>query len=215
MGALLQRTLDGYEATLLLRDAGLDLDARAHIRVAFEHMCAFAWICARPTDPERPLRIARYGMGFFEKQIVEMAHQQYAPSDPQLRELGFAVQVNRSDLGRPPSAKKLCAELDVAWVGRLPELNAGTQSSFSAWYSYLFRGASAFVHPTSAGIEPLLGRAPGAFLIAPSRVRQRRVLELCAMHLSVAIAVASLSCPDMIDVGPLQRLDDMDQSRNL
>jgi hypothetical protein len=177
-------------------------------------MCAFAWTCARPTDSERPLRIARHGMGFFEKQIVEMAHQQYAPSDPQLQQLGFALQVNQSDLSQPPSAKQLCAELDEAWVGRLPELNTGTQRSFSAWYSYLFRGASAFVHPTSAGIEPSLERAPGAFLIAPSRVRQRRVLELCAMHLSVAIAVASLSCPDMIDEAPLQRLDDMDQPRD-
>lgn len=206
MGALLQRTLDGYEATLLLRQAGLDADARAHIRIAFEHMCAFAWICASPSDPERPLRIAHHGMSFFEKQIVEMTYQQYSPSDPQLQELGFAIQVNQSGLMKPPSAKDLCAELDDAWVERLPELASGTQRSFSAWYAYLFRGASAFVHPTSAGIEPLLARAPGAFLITPSRARQPRILELCAMHLSVVIALASLVCPDLIDEGHLQNL---------
>jgi hypothetical protein len=209
MGALLQRTLDGYEATLLLRRAALDADARAHIRIAFEHLCAFAWVSANPSDPEPPLRIARHGMGFFEQQLVEMAHQQHPLTDAQLRELGFAIQVNQSDLKKPPSARDLCAELDDAWVGRLPELAKGTQRSFGAWYSYLFRGASAFVHPTSTGIEPSLVRAPGAFFVTPSRVRQRRVLELCAMHLSIAIGLASLACADLIDESPLQGLGNM------
>jgi hypothetical protein len=56
MGALLQRTLDGYEATLLLRQAALDVDARAHIRIAFEHLCAFAWVSASDGGPVKSMR---------------------------------------------------------------------------------------------------------------------------------------------------------------
>jgi len=73
----------------------------------------------------------------------------------------------------------------------------------------LFRGASAFVHPTSIGIEPFLVRAPGAFLVTPSRMKPIRVLELCTMHLSVLIGIASIACPELIDEAPLQTLADL------
>lgn len=111
LAALLHRTLDGYEATLLLRDSGLDLDARAHIRIAFEHLCAFAWIAVAPSDKTRPLRIGRYGMAFYEKQMVELSRH-HELSESQLRELGFATQVNKTNLSKPPSARALCEELD-------------------------------------------------------------------------------------------------------
>jgi hypothetical protein len=50
LAALLHRTLDGYEATLVLRDSGLDLDARAHIRIAFEHLAVASLSCADLID---------------------------------------------------------------------------------------------------------------------------------------------------------------------
>ena len=208
LASLLQRVLDGYDATLLLREERLDLDARAHIRIAFEHLCAFAWIAAEPEDTTRPLRVGRFGMEFYERSMLELS-QHYKLTETQMKELGFAVQFNESELKKPPSARQLCEELDHDWGGTLPMLEPGGAKSFSSWYSYLFRGASAFVHPTSAGIEPMLVRARGLFVIEPSRRRERKVLELCAMHLSVAIAVASLKCPDFIDEAPLQALADL------
>lgn len=210
LAASLHRTLDGYEATLVLRDSGLDLDARAHVRIAFEHLCAFAWIAATPSDKTRPLRIGRYGMAFYEKQMVELS-QHHELSESQLRELGFAIQINKSKLKKPPSARALREELDRDWSGSLPEIQPDSPSSFSSWYSYLFRGASAFVHPTSAGIEPSFLRAR-PIVVEPSRRRERRLLELCAAYLSVAIAVASLSCPDLIDEGVLQNLSELCRS---
>lgn len=208
LAGLLQRVLDGYDATLLLREERLDLDARGHIRIAFEHLCAFAWIAAEPGDTTRPLRIGRFGMEFYERSMLELS-QHHKLTEAQLRELGFAIQFNKSELKKPPSARALCEELDREWSEALPMLEPGGAQSFNAWYSYLFRGASAFVHPTSAGIEPMLIHTPGLFVVEPSRRQERRVLELCAAHLSVAIAVASLSCPDLIDEAPLQALGDL------
>lgn len=202
LASLLHRTLDAYESTLLLWETRLDLDARAHIRIGFEHLCAFAWVATDPTDTDRPLRIARHGLEFYERQMSEMSKHREL-SGHHLRELGFAIHVNQTDLRKPPSARDLCAELDRDWRGRLTEIQPDGPTSFSAWYSYLFRGASAFVHPTSVGMEPLLARAPGAFVIEPSRKGERRVLELCALQLSIAIAVASLSDPGLIDVRQL------------
>jgi hypothetical protein len=54
LASLLHRTLDAYESTLLLWEKRLDLDARAHIR-------------------NRPLRIARHGLEFYERQMTEMS----------------------------------------------------------------------------------------------------------------------------------------------
>lgn len=147
-------------------------------------------------------------MEFHERSMLELS-QHYELTEAQRKELGFAIQFNESELKKPPSARKLCEELDRDWSGTLPMLEPGRARSFSAWYSYLFRGASAFVHPTSAGIEPMLTRTRGLFVIEPSRRRERKVLELCAMHLSVAIAVASLKCPDLIDELPLQAVADL------
>jgi len=150
LASLLHRTLDAYESTLLLWEKRLDLDARAHIRIGFEHLCAFAWVAANPADTDRPLRIARHGLEFYERQMTEMSKHREL-SEHHLRELGFAIDVNQTDLRKPPSARNLCAELDRDWTGRLPEIQPDGATSFSAWYSYLFRGASAFLYASDLG----------------------------------------------------------------
>ena len=109
--ALLCRTLDGYDAVVRLHEARLDTEARAHSRVAFEHLVSFAWVVAKPEIIERPLRIGRYGMGFLERQRVEMA-EYIELSQPQLQQLGLAIAVNRGSLPVPPRIQELCRELD-------------------------------------------------------------------------------------------------------
>jgi hypothetical protein len=208
MAGLFHRAIDGYHATLALREIELDVDARAHMRIAFEHLCAFAWVAAEPENIGRPLRIARFGMEFQGRHFEELARF-YTLTESQLRELGFATQIEESKLKKPPPARVICEELDREWGGKLPSMDAGTSASFGAWYSHIFRGASAFVHPSSRGIEPLLFRSPGLFVLEPSRARELRILELCAMHLSVAVGIASLSYPELIHDGPLQEIADL------
>jgi len=56
--ALFHRALDGYDATLQLWESALDTEARAHCRIAFEHLLSFAWVLADDGDITRSLRIA-------------------------------------------------------------------------------------------------------------------------------------------------------------
>ena len=79
-------------------------------------------------------------------------------------------------------------------------LEAGTSESFSAWYSYLYRGASAFVHPTSAGIEPLIEQVPGGFQVTASRVMPDRVIEVVAGQLAATLMIAREAAPWILEV---------------
>ena len=196
--ALFCRSLDGYEAVLRLHDARLDTEARGHCRIAFEHLVSFAWVVARPDEIERPLRIARYGMGFLQRQRTEMA--EYVEfSKVHLQQLGLAIAVNRGPLRAPPRTQEMCQELDEELSPRIDVLDAGTSESFSAWYSYLYRGASAFVHPTSAGIEPLIEHVPGGFQIASSRGAPDRVLEVLAGQLVAVLPIAREAAPWLVE----------------
>jgi hypothetical protein len=56
------RALDGFRTTASLADSAFSADASAHLRIAYDHMVAFAWIAASPEDVERPLRIGRFGV---------------------------------------------------------------------------------------------------------------------------------------------------------
>jgi uncharacterized protein DUF5677 len=160
--ALFCRTLDSYDAALRLREARLDLEARAHCRIAFEDLLSFAWVVAKPDDIERPLRIARHGMGFLERQRVEMAEYGELTEQRELQLLGLAIAVNAGPLRPPPNIQDLCREVDNELAPRIEELRAGTSESFSAWYSYLYRGASGFVHPTAAGSSRSSSRSSAA-----------------------------------------------------
>jgi hypothetical protein len=79
------------------------------------------------------------------------------------------------------------------------------------WYSYLFRGASAYIHPTSRGIEPVYTSEDAAFVVDTSTSTPERVMQMTAMLLSVQIGIASLATPWLIDpseLAPLQTLVD-------
>jgi hypothetical protein len=150
-----------------------------------------------PADITRPMRIVRYGFGFGAKQMLEMARYTRL-SERQLNELGLALHVNASDLRPPPSPRDLCRLLDDELLPRLEGM-AGTGGSFSAWYSHLYRGASAFVHPTPAGIAPLIERLPGAFQIAPSRTRTPGLLEIVAAQLISVLLIAKTAAPWLVE----------------
>lgn len=122
LASLLQRVLDGYDATLLLREERLDLDARAHIRIAFEplRVCLDRGGTGRydPTTTDRALR-----NGVYERSMLELS-QHYELTEAQLKELGLALQFNTSELKKPPSARELWEELDRDWSGTLPGVRA-------------------------------------------------------------------------------------------
>jgi hypothetical protein len=198
------RTLDGFRATLVLARELLDAEARAHLRIAFDHMLAFAWVTADPTDLSRPMRIARYGFGFAEKQMQEML-----PHDPDpmrhVDELALILEA-KDKVQPPPNTRDLCVEVDAAWIPRLPAMAEGSKACFSYWYSHLFRGASAFVHPTSRGLDPVYVADGDAFVVRPAPDVPARVLEAVAMLTSVQIGIASLAAPWLVDASQLQRL---------
>jgi hypothetical protein len=192
--ALLCRTLDGYDAVVRLHAARLDTEARAHCRIAFEHMLSFAWVVSKPEDVERPLRIAQYGLGFVERQRAEMAEQiELSQGEPHLR--STAIAVNRGPLEPPPRTQELCRELDEEVALRVGVPTPGASESFSVWFSYLYRGASAFVHPSSAGIEPLIEQVPGGFQVTSSRTTPDRMLEVVAAQLTATLLIARESAP--------------------
>jgi len=195
--ALFHRCLDGYDATLLLWESGLDTEALAHCRIAFEHLLSFAWVVADRTDITRPLRIDRHGVGFAEKQVAEMASYT-GLSERRPYQVGLALGVNTSDLPPPPGAQDLCSLLDDELLPRL-EAMARTGMSFSAWYSRVYRGASAFVHPTPAGIDPLIERASGTIEIAPSRARPPGLLETVATQLRTVLHIANTAAPWLVE----------------
>jgi hypothetical protein len=195
--ALFCRTLDGYDAVLRLHEARLDTEARAYCRIAFEHLLSFAWVVAKPEDPERPLRIARHGMGLLERQRVEMAEYIEFSGD-RFQLLGLAIAPNRGPLPSPPQPQDLCRELDEELAPRIEVLRAGTSESFSAWYSHLYRGASGFIHPTSAGIEPLIEHVPGGFQVASSRAAPDQVIEVVAGQLAATLMIAREAAPWLV-----------------
>lgn len=184
-GALFCRTLDGYEAVLRLCGAGLVREAWAHSRIAFEHLLAFAWVVARPTDAKRPLRFTRHGEEFIERRRAEMARYVELPG-PQ----GLATSADGEPLDPFPAPRDLCRELDRELAPRIRKFKPGTATSFSGWYSNFYRGGSELVHPGPAGIEPLIGEVPGGLQIAPAQEAPDEVLWLALAQLTAAEGIA-------------------------
>lgn len=192
------RALDGYDAVLRLEEAGLDIEARAHSRIAFEHLISFAWVVAKPKEIQRPLRIERCGMRFLERQQVELA--EYREWLPRQHRVGLANEVNGGPLPERPETQNLCRQLDLELVPYVKGLRAGTENSFSAWYSYLYRGASAFVHPTLASFDPLIKRAPGGVEIAPPpKAVGITTIEVLTHHLDATLRIARARAPWLVD----------------
>jgi Family of unknown function (DUF5677) len=175
------RTLDGYDAVLRLHEAGLEIEAWAHSRIALEHLLAFAWVVAKPRDRERPLKIARNGEGFLERQKAEMALFADVPGwDPQ----AAAAEIERLDI------QGLCRELDGELAPRVGKFEVGTAISFSAWYSFFYRGASAVVHPSSVGVEHLVKEVPDGLEVAPGQSAPEGVVERTLAQVTAAEGIA-------------------------
>lgn len=83
---------------------------------------------------------------------------------------------------------------------------ADSTACFSYWYSHLFRGASAFVHPTARGIEPLYSLEATACVVRQAAEVPVRLLEILAMLASIQIGIASLATPWLVDASRLQEL---------
>lgn len=191
--ALFHRALDGYDAVLRLYEAELDTESRAHCRIAFEHSVSFAWVVAKPEDVTRPLRVGRAGMVFFERQMAEL-HMSTGLSHLHLNELRLATAIDAENLRPLPQLDELCRDVDEELAGRVE-----MSESFGTGYSYLYRGASWFVHPTAAGIEPLIEHVPGGFQVAPSRGRRERVLEVLAGQLGAVLCIAKAEAPWLVE----------------
>jgi hypothetical protein len=107
MSALYVRALTAYESTLLLADSGLDPDARAHLRIMFDYLVAFGLLGIEPENAERSFRLIRYGSGFRERMLMEVAAQGSpgAVVAPELLDdLALAIEVNEK-VKQPPSGR--------------------------------------------------------------------------------------------------------------
>jgi hypothetical protein len=186
--ALFYRTLDAFEATALLWEAALNTEAAAHCRIGFEHLVAFAWVIAAPGDLSRPMAIAKQGTDVAEKQRMELQ-----PSDGEPSEGWLAISFNANNPPLPPSVGKRCVVLDAQLVPLVPGLNKESSRPFTTWYSYIFRGASGLVHPSPAGLVPLVKRVSGEFVVAPSTEVSTEVLKVVTDQLRATLLIAK-SC---------------------
>jgi hypothetical protein len=191
------RTLDAFRATLLLARETLGIEALAHLRIGLEQKVAFAWVVADPGDFSRLVRIARDGLALSEKQLVELVPYGIEPLDD-IRDFAFVLGADGM-LEPVPSTRELCAELDRIWRPRLDGLLVKPTASFSYWYSYVYRGASAFVQPTSRGIQPLYAADGNAFLVRRAPEAADGVLQTLARVARVQIAMASFATPWLVD----------------
>jgi hypothetical protein len=190
------RALEAFEATLLLARHNLDAEARAHTRIGFDYLVAFAWVAADPSDLLRPMQISRYGFDFYEKQIKETSRQ--SPRERDVHDLALILEV-QDKVPRLPSLRELCASVDHDWKPRLPEVLAEPGAGFEYWYSYLFRGASAFVHPTSRGIQPTYVAEGTEFVFGSSQEVSERLLEILVVLLGVQAAIAMIATPWLVN----------------
>ena len=192
--ALFCRTLDGYDAVLLLHESGLDAEARAHSRIAFEHLLGFAWVVARPRDAKRPLRIAHHGTGFVERRMAELAGygELSAPS--------FVTSVDAEGLEPPPATPDICRELDRELTPRVKGFACRNGRFVQRLVLVLLPGGSAFVHPSPAGIEDLFEQVSDGVKVAPSRKSLDDVIGLTLDQLTAAEAIARVA-PWLLDPG--------------
>lgn len=210
MSALYVRAVMAFESSLLLAQAGLDPDARAHVRIMFDHLVAFAWLGAEPADGTRSFRLGRYGSDFRERMLLEIAGVD-GPSEELVNDLALAMEINEK-VSPPPSIQSMCRELDEVWAARLPFLTSGTGASFSAWFTRVYRGASGFLHVTTAGIDAVMTVDRTAFVVDRTRETINRVLEIGIGLLAALLEISAEAAPWLVDsesLAPLEGLIDL------
>lgn len=110
--ALFGRTIDAYDAVLCLHEARLDTDARAHTRIAFEHLVHFAWVVEAPDQTERAGRLHQHGARLADAHRPELAkYVDLAPGADPLARLG-RPEVPAAVGHAPPTLRELCVGLD-------------------------------------------------------------------------------------------------------
>jgi Family of unknown function (DUF5677) len=205
MSAIYTRAVMAFESTVLLANAGLDPDARAHLRIMFDYFVAFAWLGAEPATSERAFRLARYGSGFREKLLMEVAVR-HGSSDELIDELALALEINEK-VKPPPSIKEMCRENDAFWKVRMSLL--GEEGLFSEWFTLVYRGASGFLHVTPAGIDSVVQQDESAFVIDRTTVTINRVLEIGVGLMTALLFIAEEAAPWLVDMDAFGSLQDV------
>jgi hypothetical protein len=207
MSALYVRTITAYESALLLADAGLDPDARAHLRIMFDYLVAFAWLAIEPENHERSFRLIRYGSGFRERMIMEVAEQSTpgsAASPELIDELALAIELNEK-VKQPPSVAQMCDEVDAHWRDLLSAL--GDEAIFRRWHTLVYRGASGFLHVTATGMDAVVHAEGGAFIVQRPTSTIDRVYEIAVGLTAALLAIATHAAPWLVDDQTLAQVE--------
>jgi Family of unknown function (DUF5677) len=206
MSALYVRTVTAFESTLLLADAGLDPDARAHVRIMFDYLVGFAWLGIEPENAERSFRLIRYGSGFRERMLMEVAEQGApgAVASPEfVDELAIAIEI-KEKVKPPPSVATMCEEIDAHWRDRLALLD--DVARFKHWYTLVYRGASGFLHVTATGMDAVAHIEQASFVVQRPETTIDRVYEIGVGLMGALLFIAAEAAPWLVDEEMLTRL---------
>jgi hypothetical protein len=155
-----------------------------------------AWVVEQPGEVERPLRIHRHGSRLDDAHRAELAeYLKLVPAEDPLGQLSQRIEPPAPDWPAPPTLLELCRDLDRTLAPRIGSLRPGAIDSFSGWYAYLYRGASAFVHPSANGIRPLIEPVAEGLQVSPSRATPEGVLRVVAAQTATALLIAAELAP--------------------
>jgi hypothetical protein len=146
------------ESVLALADRPLDGEVVA--RSLFEHVITFAWIAAEPTS-----RLARWIAKDLRNRetLAREASTRFGLADlPE--EVKAFFREERDGVEEPPNVPEMARQADAHWLAVFNDIFRST-SSLSGLYTIGYRGYSASVHPTVAGISPFYGRARGSGIV--------------------------------------------------
>jgi len=149
------------ESIVRLRDR--EVDAGILLRSLVDHAITFAWVAADPTP-----RLRRVIASEFQKRLAanrNMEDLTGVPWLPVARVEHFEQYIQEVG-GLAPDARTMASQADQSWLSCFPDLSA--QYGFGGIYAVCFRHFSAYVHPTTSGLQAFVTDAvDGGLAIGP------------------------------------------------
>ena len=139
-----------YTLHTILRNQDRPYDTAGLTRMLWEHAVTFAWVAIDPDEHLR--RFAAWCFDERKKMFNDLnSVGAFMPGRDAISAELQATAVAFRDVVRAPALPDRALQADQYWSARLP--NA---PEFRRSYANLFRFYSAFLHPTTSGVEPFL-----------------------------------------------------------
>ncbi|MEN9577254.1 MAG: hypothetical protein RJA70_263, partial [Pseudomonadota bacterium] len=131
--------------------------ADALVRVVYDHMNTFAWIAAEPAS-RLPCWIAED----YRKRLVVQDELEALGGQPMPSNIRLEFEQHRDAATvRLPNTERLAGQADDHWGKVLGEVfNHAPVFTFRGMYTAIFRNASAWVHPTTIGLNGMVTTDP-------------------------------------------------------